>query len=237
MKRPTSDIPPGVTEREIQPYREGKNFIHFRVTECSLNGQVVGRRAYDSEGILRVETALKDGNKHGRETIWDEQGGLESIEPYVEGQLHGLAKQYNHRGKLIGTYRFVHGRGYDIWRYEREDGSTGISEIFSVRDSALHGFEWWPQADQRSVWHERHWQGGQVHGIERQWNHEGRLKRGYPKYWIHGKAVSKRVYLKAAETDKALPKYREQDNRPQRRFPDEIEKLMSNESGSGRARK
>ena len=226
MKRPKSDIPPNAIERVIHEYREQGMLIHFQATECVLNGEVVGQRHYDSEGNLMRETPLKNGQKHGREYIWGLDGAVESVEPYVEGQLHGLAKQYNHKGKMIGTYRFVHGSGYDIWRYEREDGSVGISEIFSVQDSALHGYEWWPRADQHSVWHERHWQHAQYHGIERRWNAGDRLKRGYPKYWIHGKAVTKRVYLKESQQDASLPKFREEDNRPQRRFPDDIEKLL-----------
>lgn len=87
------------------------------------------------------ETPLKNGQKHGREFIWDEDGHLESGEPYVNRQLHGLARQYNREGKVIGTYRFVHGTGYDIWRYEMENGSIGISEIHCLQDSAKHGFE------------------------------------------------------------------------------------------------
>ena len=236
MKRPKSDIPEGVSEREIREYNEQPGLIWFRVMECILNGQVVGRRAYDNDGILRVETPLKEGNKHGREYVWDEQGVLESVEPFVEGQLHGLAKQYNRRGKVMGTYRFVHGSGYDIWRCERADGSIAISEIFSVQNSMLHGYEWWPRDDQRSVWHERHWQHAKYHGIERMWNRKDRLKRGYPKYWIQGKAVPKRAYLKAAEKDKTLPPFREKDNRPQRRFPEEIEKLIQRPSPNRESR-
>lgn len=227
MKRLKSDIPEHVSEREIQEYSEQGQLVYFRVTECILHGEVVGQRAYDGDGALRVETPLKHGHKHGREYIWDEQGRLESVEPYLEGQLHGIAKQYNRNGRIMGTYRFVHGAGYDIWRYEQEDGSTGISEIFSVQDSALHGYEWWLKEDQHSVWHERHWQQGQVHGIERMWNDKDGLKRGYPKYWVQGKAVSKRIYLRFAEKDKTLPAYRENENRPQRQFPKEIEKLMT----------
>ena len=223
MRRPKSDIPQDASERQIEAYREQGRLVYFRVAECILNGQVVGRRAYDGEGILRVETSLNNGKKHGREYIWDERGVLESVEPYIEGQLHGLAKQYNRKGKVIGTYRFVRGTGFDIWRFERDDGSIGISEIFSVQDSALQGYEWWLREDQRSVWHERHWQKGQLHGIERMWNDNGKFKRGYPKYWIQGKVVTKRAYLRAAEKDKTLPVYGEKDNRPQRRFPDELE--------------
>ena len=227
MKKPKSDIPQNATERVIREYRQEGLHIYFKTTECILDGQVVGQRGYDEDGRLMIETPMKNGKKHGREYIWDLfTGQLDSVEPYVDGKLHGLAKQYGRTGKVIGTYRFVHGTGYDIWRYEREDGSVGISEIFTVRDGSLHGYEWWPRSDQHSVWHERHWQNGKYHGIERVWNEKGTLKSGYPKYWIHDQAVSKRVYLKAAEQDQTLPKYIESDNRPQRKFPAEIENLI-----------
>ena len=226
MKRPKSDIPPNVTEVEITEYRDHGHLIYFQVKECILNGQVVGLRSYDSDGSIRKETPLKNGRKHGREYIWDETDSLESVEPYADGKLHGLAKQYNRSGKVIGTYRFVHGNGYDIWRYEREDGSIAISEIFTIQDGALNGYEWWPRDDQHSLWHERHWKQGLPHGIERRWNQKGSLKRGYPKYWINGQAVNKRAYLKACQADKSLPKFREKDNLPRRKFPANIENLL-----------
>ena len=226
MKKIKSDIPQNATEVVISKHRQKGFHTSFQTTECLLDGQVVGRRFYDSDGNIQKETSLKNGKKHGREYIWDETGSLESVEPYVDGKLHGLAKQYNRNGKVIGTYRFVHGDGYDIWRYEDEDGTIGISEIFSIRDGELHGFEWWPRADQHSVWHERHWLHGTPHGIERRWNAEGKLSRGYPKYWVLGKAVNKRAYISAALKDKTLPKFLERENRPKRTFPADIEKLM-----------
>ena len=227
MKQRASDIPPNAIEVEIREYWQEGSLVYLRVTECILDTQVVGLRSYDGDGNLRVETPLKNGRKHGREYIWNELGSLESVEPYIEGKIHGVAKQYGRKGKVIGTYRLVHGTGYDIWRYERVNGTVGVSEIHSLRDNLPHGFEWWLKADQHFLWHERHWQEGKVHGIERMWNDKGRLKRGYPKYWIQNQAVRKRVYLKAAEQDKSLPKFREKDNLPQRRFPNEIENLLS----------
>jgi antitoxin component YwqK of YwqJK toxin-antitoxin module len=222
MRRPASDIPENVTETELHEYHEERHHIFFRVTQCILGAKVVGQRAYDGNGRLMRETPLKNGRKQGREFIWDEEGHLESVEPYVDGQLHGLAKQYNRKGRVMGTYRFVHGTGFDIWRYEREDGMIVISEIHSIRNSVLHGFEWWLRDDQQSVWHECHWQEGKFHGIERIWNREGRLKKGYPKYWIQNRAVSKRVYMKAAGKDRTLPRFSEQENQPRRRFPKEV---------------
>ena len=227
MKPRKSDIPGNVTEVEIRKYRREGQLIYFRVTECVLDGHIVGQRAYDEDGSLRMETPLKNGKKHGREYIWDETGGLESVEPYVDGKMHGIAKQYNRQGKVIGTYRFVQGTGYDIWRHEREDGSIGISEIFTVYDGVLNGFEWWLRDDQHSVSHERHWRQGKYHGIERMWNAKNSLRRGYPKYWVEGRKVRRGDYLKAAEQDESLPRYIERENRPQREFPADIEKLLS----------
>ncbi len=227
MRTRKSDIPQNAKELETRAYSQGKGFVYFRVMECILDGQVVGQRCYDGDGNLRIETPIRDGKRHGREYIWNESGALELIEPFFEGKRNGLAEQYGRNGKVIGTYRFKHGTGFDIWRWEREDGTTFISEVFSARDGVLDGYEWWLNEDQRSVWHERSWHKGKLHGIERMWNAKGRLKRGFPKYWIQDQAVRKHVYMKAAEKDKTLPGYRDKDNQPQRKFPIEIDQLLT----------
>lgn len=222
MKPRRSDIPEQAEERLIREYGREDTFTYLRLTECILNGQIVGQRAYDGLGRLVIETPLKNGKKHGREYTWNEDGALESVEPYSNGKLHGVARQFGRNGKVIGTYQCVHGTGYDIWRQEREDGSILVSEIHSLEDGLPHGYEWWLREDQRSVWHERHWQRGTIHGIERVWNSKGKLQRGYPKFWVQGKAVRRNTYLKNARRDKTLPEFRERDNRPQRKFPLEI---------------
>lgn len=222
MRRPKSDIPPEAIERRDRKYRDAKSKKYI----CVLNGQVVGERLYTLNGQLEMETPLKNGQKHGREYGWYD-GALISMEPYVEGQHHGLAKQYGRGRKIIGTYRLVHGTGLDIWRQENDDGTISISEIHPLREGLPHGYEWWLNSDQRSVYWERHWLAGFYHGIERQWNAQNKLHRGYPKYWVNGKAVSKRAYLRAAQQDKTLPAFREKDNRSRRKFSAEIEKLLS----------
>lgn len=226
MKR-TSDIPNAAQEWLVSEYKQASPSTVFKVMKCILNGEVVGRRAYDGKGNLILETPLKNNKKHGREYTWNEQDSLELVEPYFEGKLHGLAKQYGRKGKVIGTYRCVHGTGLDIWRSERKDGSIIISEIHSLKDGQPHGCEWWLRDDQHSVWHECHWSQGLVHGIERIWDSKGSLKRGYPKFWINGQTVSKRTYLKRAELDEALPALQLADNQPQRWFPAEIEALFT----------
>jgi hypothetical protein len=225
MKRPSSDIPPQAAEELVSPYKQEGNHIYWRTMNCVLNGAIVGRRSYDDEGRLTQETPLKNGRKHGREyTWWD--GVLELMEPYFEGQIHGLARQYGRNGKVIGTYKFVHGTGYDIWRAEAQDGSVHISEIRSVRKGRMQGYEWWFSRAGGSLWHERHWHEGLPHGIERQWNEQGRPRRGYPKYWIQGETATKQKYLRAAKTDSTLPIFRAEDNSPDRTFPPDIQEFL-----------
>lgn len=227
VPRRTSDIPKEAEERLMSEYRQEGPLTYLRIKECLFHEQIVGRRAYDNNGNLLIETPLKNSKKHGREYSWNEGGALELIEPYFEGKLHGLARQYGHNGKIIGTYRFLHGTGLDIWRQEREDGSIFISEIHSLRDGLPDGYEWWLRVDQRSLWHELHWKQGVLHGIERMWKDDGSLRRGYPKFWTQGQHVSRRTYIKASQQDQTLPISRVAEDRPERQFPPEIENLIT----------
>lgn len=225
MRRPKSDIPAGVTERVVEEYSRSRGLIRLEKRECLLNGQLVGYRCYDDNGQLQIETALKDGTNHGRAIHWSDDGTLNFIEPYFEGKVHGTAKQYQN-GKVIGTYKMIHGTGYDVWRNQIADGPIYVSEIHSMRDGSMHGFEWWLNEDQKSVHEEKHWYEGSYHGIEREWHWSGKLRRGYPKYWVHGEAVTKRQYVKLAQKDPTLPPFRLKDNLPRREFPPEIRRLL-----------
>jgi hypothetical protein len=148
------------------------------------------------------------------------------MEPYCEGQLHGTAKQYGKNGKVIGRYKLLHGTGFDIWRMEDDNGMVFISEIHSLQDGLLHGYEWWLNIDQHTIHHERHWYKGQNHGIERAWNSSGRLRRVYPKYWLKDRPITKREYLKAIQSDTILPPFSSEGNLPERKFPPAIERLL-----------
>src|SRR5262249_4259929 len=111
----------------------------------------------------------------------------------------------------------------DLWYCEHaENGFPHLSEARYVKDGKWHGFEWWLNEDQKSVWQERHFWNDQMHGIERSWNHKGQLHRGYPRYWINDRRVTKRQYLREADRNPTLPHFCEADNRPQRRLPREI---------------
>jgi hypothetical protein len=218
MKRAPTDIPPGARERLARAYRQDGGLMWLRTVECIYRGKVVGRRYYDEAGRLLIETPLRNGAKHGREIHWRPEGGVELIEPYVDGQHHGTARQYDRRGRLIGTYRMRHGTGYDVWRCEREAGPAYISEIHQLRAGIPHGIEWWLRED-GSLSHERTWHNGRWHGIEREWNPAGRLRRSYPRYWVNHQRVDRRRYLRAATQDPTLPPYNPDDNFPWRQLP------------------
>ena len=198
-----------------------------RVVDCFVMGNFVGQRVYNHKGVLVLETSMKDGLKQGREISWDDDGNLLSIESYAKGKIHGTAKQYGHNGRLIGTYKMKHGTGFDIWRQEDEQSGVFVSEIHSLTDGLPNGYEWWFSSRQQDLMHERHWHLGKLHGIERVWNSNGRLSRGYPKFFIEDQTVSKQKYTKMALIDKTLPSFQEKDNLPYRKLPTGIKKLIS----------
>ncbi|NUN98372.1 MAG: hypothetical protein HUU16_19595 [Candidatus Omnitrophica bacterium] len=199
--------------------------VSFIEVDCVVDGQLVGRRSYTPNGILVMEEPLRNGIVHGRK-YWCSplNGSLDFMEPYVDGKAHGIAKQYGERGKVIGTYRMVHGTGYDIWKEPDldEDGNPSgafhLAELNQMEDGVPHGIEWWLNPD-GTLWWERSWKRGKLHGIERMWNSSGNLRHGFPKYWIGDEKVSKRKYLKLQKVDFSCPPFRAEDNKPQRLPP------------------
>jgi len=227
MNHAKSGIPRDIIEKTVHEYKQEGMLHYHRVTDCFRNGTLVGRRVYNQEGIMIIETAMKDGLKHGRELTWSDDGQLLLIEPYVRGKIHGTAKQYGRNGKVIGMYTMVQGTGFDVWREENEDKTVFVSEIYSVQDGFPNGYEWHFASSKQDLWHESHWYMGKRHGIQRVWNSKGKLRRGYPKFYIADRPVSRQGYLKMRLTDKSLPIFQEIDNLPLRNFPQEIKSLMS----------
>lgn len=212
-----SSIPKTATERVLETYPSGTK----RRAEYLVGAEVVGGRFFHETGEPMGEWPLRRGLRHGIEYRWDQPGVLLSAEPYVDGLPHGIAKQWDN-GVLIGTYEMVRGTGLDLWWGRRDDGERCLYEARYLREGHREGFEWWIDRDQRSVYEERHFQRGLLHGIERVWNSAGRLRRGCPKYWVKGTQVSKRAYLAACKRDPSLPPFRAHDNEPGRRFPPDV---------------
>jgi hypothetical protein len=220
MKHYRSSIPKAARERVIATF--GDNPQKYKA-EYVLNGEVFGIRFFHETGELEMEYPLRNGLTHGIVYRSDEPGKLLSAEPYFNGRPHGTAKQWSDEGQLLGTYTMKHGTGVDLWWQQSQDGVPYLAEARYLKDGERHGFEWvWFSEDQRTMWQERHFWNDKAHGIERSWNQHGRLHRGYPKYWVNHKRVSKRQYIRACTKDPTLSPFREQDNLPKRKFPPEI---------------
>jgi hypothetical protein len=221
MKHYRSSIPKKAKERILVTRLTGPQ--KYR-TEYALNGKVVGIRQFDENGLLEFECPLRNGVTHG--TLYDiTEGVVTFAEHYSNGLAHGTAKQWSQDGELIGTYAMRHGTGLDLWRAKDNwgRGRVYLSEARFVKGGKWHGFEWWLNEDQKSVHAEHHFWENLQHGIQRSWNSQGRLQRGYPRYWVRNIRITKRKYIRECALDSNLPPYRDQDNLPARRFPAEIE--------------
>jgi antitoxin component YwqK of YwqJK toxin-antitoxin module len=209
-----SSIPKTARERVVERYESGAK----KKAEYWLNRKQAGIRWFYESGQPELEYALKDSLPHGRLYEWSETGSLTWMEPRRDGRIHGISKQWGASGKRLGTYSIINGTGVDVWRHEREDGSSYLAELHPLEDGQPHGVEIWLDENQ-SRFIERYWYKGQIHGVERHWNAQGKISRGFPRYWMRGERVNKRQYMKAQRYDKSLNKFRASDNLPRRRLP------------------
>ena len=194
--------------------------------EFWLDGKMVGVRHY-SDGKLSGEVAYRDGVRHGREYDWWMWGPrrLSSASRWVNGKEDGTAYQWYKDGRVMGSYTMVHGTGWDIW-FQECCGETLVHEARYYVDGLMHGREWWFSFSGNMLTQETFWHHGDKHGVEREWNSKGRVKRGFPQYWIHNVQVDKRRYMRAVLKDPTLPPFRAEDCEPWREFPPEVAKQL-----------
>jgi hypothetical protein len=228
MKHYHSSIPKAAKERVVATFLTGPQKYK---AEHRLNGDVVGIRYFDQIGQLELERPMRNELLHG--TLYGvEDGVVVSAEPYRNGFAHGIAKQWSRDGDLIGSYSMKLGTGLDLWRWKKDWGNKRVflAEARFIKEGNWHGFEWWLNEDQKSVHDEHHFWKNLQRGVQRSWNNKGRLRRGYPRYWVDNKRVTKREYLRASATDPNLPAFRESDNRPRRNFPPKVLVAMNRTS-------
>ncbi len=188
----------------------------------SLDGLSIGdacRHWYD-DGEVELEYGIKDGQKHGNELWFHPNGELLSVEPYRKGKVHGLCKQWDEKGRLLVTYTLVNGVGLDLW-CDTMTGTLSEDTFFPAVGQLGHQRLW--SGDEKTIWEESFWLVGDGwHGIQRRWNWKtGRLRRGYPQYYLHGEKVTKRQYIQACKSDPSLPPSRPKDDSPVRQLPPE----------------
>jgi hypothetical protein len=189
--------------------------------EYLVGRSIVGYRFFDTDGELVLDCGVRGGRRHGREYRLDLPGKLLSATAYRNGLEHGLARQWSDDARGIGTYRMRNGTGVDLWWQETwtKPRRPYLAEVHFMLKGRRHGFEWWLKQDQRSVYQERHWSDDEAHGIEREWDDKGKLRPGFPKFYVRGSRVTRQVYEREQNNDSSLPAYRIEDNRPRRSFP------------------
>jgi hypothetical protein len=184
--------------------------------ECThyfLKDQKIAAIYWFANGEVEHEFYFRNGQQHGPLRWWYENGQLAWETYYVKGKEHGTSKQWNRKGNLLGTYEMNHGTGVDHWWDEK----GRLLEEFHCLDGNRHGRERRFYNRRNQLSEEVYWKAGKLHGISREWNGQGRLRRGFPQYYVNGEKVNRRQYLKACQNDSTLIGFAERDNLPKRK--------------------
>lgn len=211
-----SSIPRGSNEKIIQRHANGaKSVCHY-----FKNRKKVGVRFFDEDGLMELEQGIKNGRVHGNQYEWF-SGKLVFFEKIKNGKAHGIAKQWSSEtGKLIGSFKMNKGNGIDLW-WSDWPGQVHLADAFFYKNGKPHGVEWHFDYNE-SVNIEKQWFNGKWHGIYRCWKNSRTLDKGYPKFFIENKQVTKAQYLKACQNDPTLPKYKSAEDRAFRKFPESL---------------
>jgi hypothetical protein len=213
--QPRPRIPARAEEKVIQLRESGLK----AASEFWLNGRLVGHVSWDEEGTASIAQGIRDGVRVGYQIDY-RYGVLTYAEPFKNGFVHGWAKQFDSRGRLIFESPFRYGTGIDYWCDDR----GRLCEERPMVAGKPSGWERWWSEDQKTVYEETSWLDGVWHGIKRRWT-KGRLERGYPQFFLRGERISKQEYVVAARGDPTLPPYRPEDDSPRRRRPDRFVEL------------
>jgi antitoxin component YwqK of YwqJK toxin-antitoxin module len=128
--------------------------------------------------------------------------------PWVQGQMHGVAMQFDEAGRVLARSRFVKGRGVDVFLNDGE-----ITEFHEIVNSVRHGVTRWGNPLQ--PWAEEHYLRGKRAGVFREWKGK-RLQKGFPKYFIDDEEVSRAEYRRARRAQPELPRDFRRDDSPKR---------------------
>lgn len=189
-------------------------------SEFWFRGALVGRASWNPDGTPYVAVGLRQSVPVGHRMDYHDDRTIYA-EPHVDGVVHGLAKQYHPDGRLLIVSPFRNGTGIDYWC----DLNGLLAEERPIHAGRPSGVERWWDEDQRTVHTETHWLEGKWHGVRRQWA-EGRLLPGFPEFFLLGKKVAKRTYLRKAKLERDVPTYCTEEDAPERELPDAFLRLQ-----------
>ncbi|MFN0136372.1 MAG: toxin-antitoxin system YwqK family antitoxin [Phycisphaerae bacterium] len=187
---------------------------------------IVGYHVFGADSVLEIEPAHRGLPRRGTRFEFFRDGSVQFIQRFVDDLPHGYARQWTHDGRLIGSFRMIRGTGTDLWWHACSRGREHyLAEAFQSRHGWRYGFDWWLNED-GTLSIESHWKANKPHGVTRVWDECGHLADGYPEFFINGKKVDRATYEAAARRQKSLPKLRAIDDKPQRRFPPNIARVL-----------
>src|SRR5690606_32236977 len=108
--QPRPRIPLSAEERVVGLDEAGRK----AKSEFWLRGALVGRASWNPDGSPHMAVGVRQGVEVGHRLEYHEDGTIYA-EPFVEGVLHGLAKQYHPDGTLLIVSPFRNGTGTDCW--------------------------------------------------------------------------------------------------------------------------
>jgi antitoxin component YwqK of YwqJK toxin-antitoxin module len=208
-----TSIPTGAIEVVEKHFEGGAKDSAF----FFLGGEKVGFRMWNENGVLEFEYGIKNGLKHGREYCFQD-GRPYEVTPYRNGTIHGVGKQWWADGELQITYKLINGTGVDLWC---DDKGALSEEHYYPKHAELGYYRDWT-GDDKTICEEYYFFPGKgYHGVWRRWNKSGRMRRGFPQFYVNDKRVTKRHYQDACTNDDDLPTCRPEEDEPYRALPPE----------------
>lgn len=211
-----SSIPSHAVEQREPPDRNSAS----AASNYYVDGLLVGRRVFHSEGALLWEYGLRDGKYHGHYYYFHENSHMQYRCRYASGKANGVAAQWDEDGTLICISLFEDGTGMDLWCTYSSQGKTELSEERHYAAGLKHGPErWWDS--ESTVWREEHFSKGLRHGVFREWE-DGKMAKGFPRYFTEDQEVTRAMYLKTCsqKPETGIPEVSEHEDTNQRTLPE-----------------
>ncbi|UFH59177.1 toxin-antitoxin system YwqK family antitoxin [Sulfurovum mangrovi] len=89
------------------------------------------RKLYGYKGTLTSKVEIQNGVKHGKETIYDDEGRVRLVKPYIKGRIDGIATVYYENALPMMTITYVKGVKHGPATKYNRDGSVFEKKVFS----------------------------------------------------------------------------------------------------------
>ncbi len=143
-------IPAAAVERTTATDKAGAKLG----SEFWHRGKRVGVASWGADGGLHTVEWLRGGVRVGYriERSFDDTDRISYLEPLRNGRVHGWAKQFDKRGRVVMVCPFKDGTGVDYWCDER----GRLSEEHPSVRRLPSGVERWWEPNQKRIWSETH---------------------------------------------------------------------------------